>query len=116
MGRLCKRPGCRGIIIGGTCNVCRHTEQRFDNRASAQERGYDSRWARFAQLYKQRYPLCALCELEGRTTWADVVHHLEPLQSGGEVFPGDDGLVSVCNRCHQRVEKLGKDWKRAAKR
>jgi hypothetical protein len=82
---------------------------------SAAARGYDSRWARFARTYKRVHPLCVVCELEGRTKLTDVPHHLEPVASGGELYPGDEGLLPVCNRCHQRVEKLGHGWRKAVK-
>jgi hypothetical protein len=60
--------------------------------------GYDSKWARFARTYKRLHPLCVVCELEGRTTLTDVPHHLEPVADGGELYPGDEGLLPVCNR------------------
>ena len=60
-------------------------------------------------------PLCVVCELEGRTTLTDVPHHLDPVANGGELYPGEEGLLPVCNRCHQRVEKLGHGWRKAVK-
>jgi len=112
--RPCRKPGCRGLIHDGRCSVC-DSGGREDNRASAATRGYDSRWARFARTYKRLHPLCIVCELEGRTTLTDVPHHLEPVASGGELYPGDEGLLPVCYACHQRVEKLGHGWRKAVK-
>jgi len=43
-------------------------------------------------------PLCVVCELEGRTTLTDVPHHLDPVANGGELYPGEEGLLPVCNR------------------
>jgi predicted HNH restriction endonuclease len=53
--------------------------------------------------------------LEGRTTQTEIVHHIKPVACGGEVDPGDDGLLPVCSSCHQRVEGLGREWRKAVK-
>ncbi len=45
----------------------------------------------------------------------DVLHHRDPVASGGELYPGDEGLLPVCNRCYQRVEKLEQEWRKAIK-
>ena len=59
---------------------------------------------------------CVVCELERRTAkLTDVPHHREPVANGGELAPGDEGLLPVCNRCHQRVEKLGHEWRKAVR-
>ncbi len=39
-----------------------------------------------------------------------VVHHLYPVAEGGPVFPddpdGQDGLISLCERCHREEHRL----------
>ena len=109
--RSCRRPGCPGLIRDGRCTVC-GGGRRPDYRPSAAARGYDHRWAKFAATFKLRFPLCIVCEMEGRTTMTDVPHHLDPVSSGGEMYPGDEGLIPVCYADHQRVEKLGLSWRK----
>ncbi|MFZ1935978.1 MAG: HNH endonuclease signature motif containing protein [Thermoguttaceae bacterium] len=112
--RLCRKPGCPGFVRDGRCTVC-GGGHRQDFRPSAAARGYDHRWSDFAASYKRRHPLCAVCEAEGRTTLADLPHHIIPIQEGGEIYPDDDGLLPVCYSCHQRVEGLGREWRKVVK-
>lgn len=54
-----------------------------------------------------RYPKCEICELEGRVTLAEDVHHAlsfldVPEDMTLQVAFDADNLVSVCKRCHHR--------------
>ena len=110
MSSPCRKPGCRGIAIEGKCSVCDAKHDQRDGRLTAAERGYGKRWARFARAYKERHPLCVVCELAGRTTLTDVPHHLVKVSEGGSLYPGDAGLLPVCGRCHAVVEDAGRKW------
>jgi 5-methylcytosine-specific restriction protein A len=78
----------------------------MDNRRNAAERGYDARWQDRRKQYIQEHPLCELCMTEGRTRVAALVHHKHAIRQGGNVFPDDDGLMSVCRECHPKVERM----------
>ena len=62
---------------------------------------------RLAKLMKN--PLCQICELEGKTTLAQAVHHLDSFveHEDNEVVMyylayNDSNFCSVCNKCHNR--------------
>jgi hypothetical protein len=48
---FCMHPGCRALITDTYCAEHAPQHAYIDNRASAAERGYDARWARFARRY-----------------------------------------------------------------
>jgi 5-methylcytosine-specific restriction enzyme A len=48
-------------------------------------------------------PLCEPCRREGRITAATTVHHLVPLERGGERYPALDGLEALCDDHHKQV-------------
>ena len=68
----------------------------------AKEGGYDSAWSRFAKGYRQRYPLCAACERQGRVTASEQVDHQIPLSvwTGGKY--DETNLQALCSTCHSR--------------
>lgn len=99
----------------------READQR---RGSARERGYTTKWDRFAKSWLARFPLCYYCKQQGRTSPAEVCDHIVP--HGGDMtkfWPHPDlddwaqHFASCCNRCHngqkQRAERMaaktGKD-------
>ena len=46
--------------------------------------------------------MCELCQCQGLTVAAVLVHHRKPIRDGGEPFPDDlDQLQSLCQACHQ---------------
>ena len=91
------------------------TEARreFDQRrGSARDRGYDARWDKASASDRRRHPLCAYCELEGRTTPASLTDHLSPHRAYPGVFWLKHWWVSACAPCHntmkQQAERTGK--------
>lgn len=46
-------------------------------------------------------PRCEPCLRKGRLSLATTVHHIVPLEQGGEPFPPLDGLVPMCEDCHK---------------
>ncbi len=43
--------------------------------------------------------LCVQCCAEGRTTLAEIVHHLAPIRDGGDPWSLEN-CESVCRACH----------------
>ena len=43
--------------------------------------------------------LCVRCRAEGRTSAAEIVHHLEPIRDGGAPWELEN-CESVCRACH----------------
>ena len=62
----------------------------------------DWAWSRFARSYRQRHPLCATCERQGRVTAAEQVDHQIPLSAwtGGKY--DESNLQALCSTCHSR--------------
>ena len=114
MGSLtknCKTPGCPNLHRNksGYCDECMaryaaaHPEKGkpAENRPSAYERGYDSRWRRFARNFLINHPVCAICGapsvcVDHKNTPADVM-----LEVNGGVFDYDEreyqALCCACN-------------------
>ena len=61
------------------------------------------RWRRlrWAALERDGF-LCARCRAHGLTALAEIVHHIQEIEDGGEVWDLDN-LASVCARCHNEI-------------
>jgi 5-methylcytosine-specific restriction protein A len=80
-----------------------------ENRGSARERGYNTRWDKARKTYLARNPLCVMCKREGRVTPATVVDHIKPHKGDQQLFWDTDNWQSLCaphhNRDKQREER-----------
>ena len=77
----------------------------FDaRRATAAERGYDTRWRRAREGFLRDHPACAFC---GRP--ANVVDHIQPHRGDQALFWLRTNWQSLCTPCHsgakQRTER-----------
>lgn len=63
-----------------------------------------AQWKRLKEWKLARDPLCEACLQAGRTSVADVVHHLIPVKKGTKNLDLDF-LVSLCHACHNAVER-----------
>jgi hypothetical protein len=66
---------------------------------------YTSRWDRFSRLYRRANPFCRFCKERGLFNLGsrerpNLVDHKYPLMWGGEMFPGADGVQTLCVSCH----------------
>jgi 5-methylcytosine-specific restriction protein A len=59
-------------------------------------------WQRLRRVKLQDNALCEACLVLGRLVPATVVDHRTPISSGGDAFPTVDGLMSMCEACHNR--------------
>lgn len=75
-------------------------------RASRHERGYDSRWSKFAKSYLLRHPLCVMCKDRGRIVTATCVDHVDGLGPRGARGFDETNLRALCARCHSRKTVL----------
>lgn len=103
--RPCGKPGCRELTQGAYCAAHKkqRTQQQDEERGSAHERGYDSRWRKARDTYLKRYPLCLHCMSEGRLETAAVVDHIIPHKGDSHLFwDSKNNWQPLCKPCHDR--------------
>lgn len=83
-----------------------------DERKSARERGYDSRWEKAAKAFRLAHPLCRYCELDDVTSASELVDHLYPHRGDKVLFWRREYWVPSCAHCHdgfkQVIERRGR--------
>jgi len=104
--RACGVPGCKNYQ---PCPI-----HKKDDRSSAHQRGYDSKWQKVRKTKLMMNPLaeCGICPVidckdRGRTIPADMVHHIKPIRTHPELRLAWKNLMSVNqNICHAKIEAL----------
>jgi len=92
--KSCGKHGCRNYAeIGYYC--AEHQPIRSDDRVPANQRGYDSNWTAFRNMYIRQHPICVRC-----SSVATVVHHIKPIDQGGDKHD-ESNLEALCRRCHE---------------
>lgn len=110
--RPCSYPGCPNLTDGRFCEKHQKQENRryekYD-RSPEMKKRYGKAWKKIRDRHMAEYPLCEMCEKQGRLTLAEEVHHIKPLSMGGT---NDDGnLMSLCKVCHSEITaKEGGRW------
>jgi 5-methylcytosine-specific restriction protein A len=91
----CGKFGCgRYTELGNYC--MEHQPVRIDERVAANQRGYDSNWTKFRDIFIRQHPVCNRCD-----SIATVVHHIKPLDQGGSKHD-ERNLEALCRACHER--------------
>ena len=73
-------------------------------RGSAASRGYDSRWEKVRQMKVALDPLCEDCWKHGVVEAVAEVHHIQSIKERPDLRLDLHNLMSLCTRCHKRVE------------
>lgn len=47
--------------------------------------------------------MCQECKRYGKTTEAQTVHHIYPISSRSDLAMVNMNLISLCNKCHERM-------------
>ena len=92
---------CGCVVASGS--KCKHGLARdrerkaaFDQqRPSARERGYDTKFQSARDGFLKRNPLCARCSAP-----ATVLHHVIPHRGDRAVFWDRNNWAAVCKPCH----------------
>ena len=79
--------------------------RRTDNRPSARDRGYTTRWDKYRRLYLRDHPLCVECAKRDRLTPATVVDHITDHKGDSELFWNPENHQPLCRLCHDRKPK-----------
>lgn len=93
--KSCGRFGCKGYAEQGYFCL-QHQPKREDERVPANQRGYDSHWTKFRDMYLRQHPVCCRCSKA-----ANVVHHIKPLDEGGDQYD-EANLEALCRADHER--------------
>lgn len=100
--RPCNYPRCPELTIERFCP--RHKKQdrkRTDEqRGTASQRGYNSRWRKARKTFLSRNPLCKHCNSEGRLTPATIVDHITPHKGNQTLFWNKYNWQPLCKRHH----------------
>ena len=103
LGAACRVRTCPRKAIQGTGYCELHYKERYrDNRLPSHKRGYNARWNKLRKAKRQANPLCERCQAKGITRIAELVHHITPLDKGGELLAWDN-LMSLCRNCHDEI-------------
>ena len=77
------------------------------------------KWKRKRELVLKRDDYqCRQCKRYGRTTQANTVHHIYPLEQRPDLALVSENLLSLCNQCHENMHdrisgeltQLGQEW------
>lgn len=100
--RPCTYPGCNELVLYGRCEKHRkQINRQYDQqRGTATQRGYDSRWRRAREQYLKENPLCVECLKEGHITPATVIDHIVPHKGDPVLFWDKGNWQSLCKRHH----------------
>ena len=106
--RPCGQMGCPELVTTGRCTAHQREAYRKQDqqRGSAAQRGYDSKWNKARKGYLAKHPWCAECKRQGRATPATLVDHIIPHRGDMKLFWDSSNWQSLCNEppweCHNR--------------
>ena len=104
---------CRqNLTHNKVCDDCapKHEQQKKDRmvryyrkRGKTTARGYGNDWAKVRDRKLSSQPLCEICQGNGRTTAATVVHHIKPTDTHFHLRLQFSNLQSLCRNCHENL-------------
>jgi 5-methylcytosine-specific restriction protein A len=107
--QVCAEPGCTALVRAARCDRHRRERREQPKRQSPRKAGYSARWDRESKRYREEYPLCELCLLNGDVRATQAVDHIIP-HRGNPVLMWDDGnWCAICWRCHTWKTRQEKD-------
>ncbi|MCU9987091.1 HNH endonuclease [Mobiluncus curtisii] len=109
----CSAPDCPELTYERFCQL--HAKKVDKNYRKYQRdpkinRRYGALWRKIRAAYIAQHPLCEDCLAQGKTTPVQEVHHILPLEHGGNHDFAN--LRSLCKPCHSRQSALDGDrWR-----
>lgn len=87
----------------------KYDKQRMTNKLTREYRlFYQSKAWRDLRSYKlDKNPLCEKCLLQGKSTIATDVHHIDDVFNHWNERLKIDNLEALCKPCHEKIHKLG---------
>jgi len=103
----CSHPGCPQLVEAAQGSRCekhkRQEQKRYDQqRGTAAQRGYDSRWRKYRIKFLAQHPYCVECLKQGKFVFATVVDHIKPHKGDKKLFWDPNNHQSLCKPCHDR--------------
>lgn len=131
------RPGCPNLVASGVCRDCSSRRAKVDaqQRGTAAERGYDTRWVKFRSWFRNRLvaagipPVCGAslpggpdtkawshCAGDGVLNDRDLhLDHEPPLRpderSNWRAIQDAARCGYLCARCHALKTRAQKGWR-----
>lgn len=110
--QYCAQPSCSALVSKGKCAT--HARQADQGtRGTAQQRGYDSIWAKYSQQFRKEHPFCgeradgsrdaihSRCVQQGLDTPCECVDHTVPPPSRDHrLFMDPTNHMSACLACN----------------
>jgi 5-methylcytosine-specific restriction enzyme A len=97
----CNKQGCPNLTRERYCDDHKQLARTYDNnRGTAAQRGYNSKWRKARLGYLKKHPLCVQCECEGKLTPATVVDHIIPHKGDKQLFWDKNNWQSLCAHHH----------------
>lgn len=82
---------CQHMLAADRERKARHDQQR----PSARQRGYDTKWEKEAKAYLAAHPYCRMCGAHSR-----VVDHKTPHKGDKRLFWSRPNWQALCTPCH----------------
>ncbi|WP_458462413.1 HNH endonuclease signature motif containing protein [Paenibacillus sp.] len=100
--RFCSKQGCKETITEGRyCEDHQDQVHSYDqDRGTAAERGYDSRWRKARTGFLKKHPLCVTHWKDGYVQAATVVDHIKPHRGDKTLFWDRNNWQALCRQCH----------------
>jgi 5-methylcytosine-specific restriction enzyme A len=102
--RPCTQPGCRALVRGAS-RCPEHARKKEQERGTAAQRGYGSKWRTARLAYLKQHPLCVLCL--PRPVPASVVDHEKDHKGDQRLFWDVSNWRALCAPCHNRRTDAG---------
>lgn len=105
----CKFPGCPKATNRKSGYCLPHEEkvssQKYaEDREKGIKRSYTTRERKASKMHLREYPLCDICQQDGRTVAAEIVHHRDLDHSNYD----EENLQSLCKHCHEALHAPGR--------
>lgn len=100
----CKYPGCPNLTYDDYCEehrkVARRQYDKYERDPDVKKK-YGYSWQKIRNRYIKMHPLCEMCLEEGKSTLAEEVHHIVPVNRGGT--HDTINLMSLCRSHHNAI-------------
>lgn len=100
----CSYPGCPALSRNRYCDEHKTIATREYNkyqRDPNHNKIYGRQWRKIRNLYISKHPLCEKCLEADRLIPSEEVHHIKPIDQGGD--HSENNLMSLCKSCHTKT-------------